>query len=72
LAAAARLSASYARALVAEFHVRTRAGLEGNGHRPAPVSSARQLEHDRRRAGRPPGVAVEHASTPHAPYPRVS
>ena len=40
LAAAAGLSASYARALVAEFQARTPAVLEGNGRRPAPVSPA--------------------------------
>jgi len=37
LAAAAGLSASYARALLAEFHAQPQAALEANGHRPAPA-----------------------------------
>jgi hypothetical protein len=39
LAAAAGLSASYARALVAEFHARPPATVEQNGHRPAAVAT---------------------------------
>jgi hypothetical protein len=38
LAAAAGLSASYARALVAEFHARLPAALQHNGRHPVPTS----------------------------------
>jgi hypothetical protein len=39
LAAAAGLSASYARALVAQFQARPPAGVNQNGHRPAPADA---------------------------------
>jgi hypothetical protein len=44
LAAAAGLSASYARALVAEFQTRPPATVDQNGHRPAAVATDRDPE----------------------------
>ena len=43
LAAAAGLSASYARALLAEFQAQHSAALQHNGHRPAPADVHREV-----------------------------